>query len=448
MPKQRSSRKPTATQHELTSPLRRSKRILHQKPHDLNANNPKPSNNNGDNTQKASKELGKSDGRSSICAAPVLGLRRSPRFSKRVEGVSNIRRSLRLSLLGNTNAIQEKSDQDKLKKSSDNKSKKLRHSASNKSIDRVLNISTDNKALLLNKEKGEMHVGSCDEILHKNERRTQSCANVEVVIALEAAKGKIVLGRSKETRVIGKRKRVEEGNYGSVKGWAKEQEVALQRAYFGVKPTPHFWKKVSKLVPGKTAQDCFEKIHSDHITPPQPLPRSRAKRMNSSPLGCFSLSAGKLLGSSELKVKRLSCHKQKSHIALKTARHLLQKHNRADQNYEADLFSILEPNVNLSRQDTQMKNAVSTPKHSQEKQGFLQKCHERSSSGQKKPLSRFRSSCETDLVSPPILKQVKNQALHEKYIDQLHCREAKRKAACAQVGKENSGQVNIQKVDG
>lgn len=198
-------------------------------------------------------------------------------------------------------------------------------------------------------------------------------------------------------------------------------------------------------VPGKTAQDCFEKIHSDHVTPPQPLPRSRAKRLNSSPFGCFSLSVGKLVGSSELKVKRF-CHKQKSHIAKRTARNLLQKHNQMDQNYEADLFSILEPNVNLSRQDTQTYDAVSTPQHSPEKQGFLKKCHERSF-GKKIPLSRFRSSCGTDLVSPPVLKQVKNKALHEKYIDQLHYREAKRKAACPQAGKESSAQVNILKVD-
>lgn len=198
-------------------------------------------------------------------------------------------------------------------------------------------------------------------------------------------------------------------------------------------------------MPGKTAQDCFEKIHSDHITPPQPLPQSRTKRMSSSPLGCFSLSAGKLLSPSDLMVKRSTCYKQRSRIAQRTVRQLLQKHNRKDQNYEADLFSILEPNVNPSGHGSQ-QNDVSTPQHLQEKQGFLQKCHERCS-GQKKPLSRFRSSCWTDLVSPPVLKQVKNRALHEKYIDQLHCREAKRKAACARAGKENRGQANVQKID-
>lgn len=32
------------------------------------------------------------------------------------------------------------------------------------------------------------------------------------------------------------------------KWWTKEQDLALQRAYFTAKPSPHFWKNVSKLV--------------------------------------------------------------------------------------------------------------------------------------------------------------------------------------------------------
>lgn len=204
-------------------------------------------------------------------------------------------------------------------------------------------------------------------------------------------------------------------------------------------------------VPGKSAQDCFDKIHSDHITPPQSLPRSRVKRTNSSPLECFSLSASKLLNPCGLNVKRLSCNKQKSHLGQRTVRELLQKQNRMDQDYEADLFSVLEPNMNPSTLDSQLNVVFSTPEHLQEKQGSLQKCHERSS-GNKRPLSRFSSSCGMDLVSPPVLKQVKNRALHEKYIDQLHFREAKRKAASARtgksiMGKENRGKINVQKMD-
>ena len=51
----------------------------------------------------------------------------------------------------------------------------------------------------------------------------------------------------KEIGVKRKRNEVAEG-CGFVKGWSKDQELALQRAYFAAKPTPNFWKKVSKLV--------------------------------------------------------------------------------------------------------------------------------------------------------------------------------------------------------
>ena len=35
---------------------------------------------------------------------------------------------------------------------------------------------------------------------------------------------------------------------GAVREWTEEQELALRRAYLVAKPTPNFWKKVSRLV--------------------------------------------------------------------------------------------------------------------------------------------------------------------------------------------------------
>ncbi|GKU98715.1 hypothetical protein SLEP1_g11681 [Rubroshorea leprosula] len=165
---------------------------------------------------------------------------------------------------------------------------------------------------------------------------------------------------------------------GVVQGWTKEQEVALQRAYFAAKPSPHFWKKVSKLVPGKSAQDCFDKIHSDLIIPPQPQPRSKAIRVNSSLIQQFSLFASKLLESTEPKNKR---------------------HHLVNQENEADLFPILEPNINPSTH-VLPESILSTPKNLEEKEGFLHKCQEMSFAGSKKTLPRFCSSCTTALVSP------------------------------------------------
>ncbi|KAF5958364.1 hypothetical protein HYC85_005589 [Camellia sinensis] len=216
-----------------------------------------------------------------------------------------------------------------------------------------------------------------------------------------------------------KRNRVEEG-HGIVQGWTKDQELALQRDYFSAIPTPYFWKKVANLVPGKSAKDCFNKVHSDHLTPPQPRTRSRMSNTNSS---FMSLSASTLLKSSESKTKRPSGHKLKSHLVQKTVRQLLQKHYNVDQDFDADLFSVLESTFDPSTQDFPQGVKFSTRTCEQEKPGYIKKCLERSHSACKKHLSQLSNSYGATLASPPVLKEVKNKALHEKYIDQLHCRE-------------------------
>lgn len=175
-------------------------------------------------------------------------------------------------------------------------------------------------------------------------------------------------------------------------------------------------------MPGKSEQDCFERINQDITTPPQAQPRSRAKTTKSSPLESVSLSASMLLKPTTNKARRSSCLKFKSHLTQKSLRELVKRHRQVGEADEGDLFSVLEPDVNFS-----------TPKQLNEKQGWLQSCTGTSSSSHKKSLSRFNNSCETDLVSPPVLKQVKNRVNHEKYINQLRCREARRRAASARV---------------
>lgn len=204
-------------------------------------------------------------------------------------------------------------------------------------------------------------------------------------------------------------------------------------------------------MPGKSAQDCFDKVNSDHLTPPQRVRASRAKRRSLSPIPHFELSASKLLKPTKLQAKKPSCSKQKSHVTQKNVRQLLRMHYHQNQDHEADLFSVLEPNLDLSTQAFQPSVVLSTPKHLKKKQGLLQNCNERSSS-QKKPLSRFSGSCGTALASPPVLKQVKNRVLHDKYIDQLLNRDAKRKAASEHTKKatlqtENRKEVQFQKLD-
>ncbi|XP_060217502.1 uncharacterized protein LOC132644872 [Lycium barbarum] len=209
-------------------------------------------------------------------------------------------------------------------------------------------------------------------------------------------------------------------------GWTNEQELALQSAYFAAKATPNFWKKVAKLVPGKSAKDCFDKIHSDFMTPPQPQPRSRVKKMNTSSL---SPCATKLLQSTEKNTNKRRYSKPKNHLSRKAVRQLLQKQNDTDRGKEADFFNALESSTVCQN------SSFFTPERNKEGLHYLRKCLERSSSAHKKHLSRLSCSSGATLFSPPVLKPIKNKALHERYVDQLHCREAKRKAATSRTAK-------------
>lgn len=112
------------------------------------------------------------------------------------------------------------------------------------------------------------------------------------------------------------------------------------------------------------------------------------------------------------------------------------------QDYEADLFSVLEPSLDSST-ESQPSVILSTPKNLKGNRELLQKCSQRSSDHNKKPLSRFSSSSGEPLVSPPVLKQVRNRVWHEKYIDQLHNREAKRKAASTCTQKSTVQEVDM-----
>ncbi|KAL1195823.1 hypothetical protein V5N11_027690 [Cardamine amara subsp. amara] len=212
------------------------------------------------------------------------------------------------------------------------------------------------------------------------------------------------------------------------KEWTEELELSLQGAYLTVKPSPNFWKKVAKMVPGKSAQECFDRVNSALITPRQLQPR-KARKTNLSTIPQFSLSASKLLKPNSPKIK---IRQRRNHLSKKTVRHLLEKQNHMDQGLGFDLFSVLEPNTSSNLISTPTENGKSLPK-------ILES---------PVPLSRFASEDQTTLISPPVLKQVKNKALHEKYIDHLHIREAKRQAESTRLaGKENIRPIDIQKKD-
>ncbi|KAI3808485.1 hypothetical protein L1987_24436 [Smallanthus sonchifolius] len=270
------------------------------------------------------------------------------------------------------------------------------------------------------------------ELSKKDGDKIKNCVAVTTAVLVQEGPINVRDVNQKQKNIGVKRTRNEfENVMGINQGWTKDQELTLERAYLEAKPTPHFWKKVSRLVPGKTAQECFDKIHGSHLTPPQPRLRSRARVSNTQNP---SLSASKLLNTSSPATKRPRYRKQKSHIAQRTVRHMLQNQYKVGQDSESDLFSLLEPTFNPS---LNLNLLLTTPDRNQETHDG----HKRSPTVHKKSVSRFSSSYGTTLVSPPVLKQVKNKALHEKYIDLLNCREANRKAASAKAGKLDKSKV-------
>lgn len=172
-------------------------------------------------------------------------------------------------------------------------------------------------------------------------------------------------------------------------------------------------------MPGRSAEECFNRIHADMSTPTPIAPRPRTCKAKYSPLANFSLSDPELPKLLEPVVGRPRTSKQKTLAAQKTVRHLLQKHSLIDHAHEADHFSIFESSPNALQLNISFEDSPGTP-HSCINSGSLPR-FSASSSGRKKPFSRLKT--KPDEPSPGVLKPVKNVILHEKYIDQLCRRE-------------------------
>ncbi|PWA97937.1 hypothetical protein CTI12_AA024690 [Artemisia annua] len=330
-------------------------------------------------------------------------------------------------------------------KSVKNKGKHNKRSCDDDS-DKFENDDNKNERILAVTEKKDLN----EELLGKCvDKRTNVVGVSTAVVVYDGLMG-VEDGNKVQKNVGIKRKRNEnEGIVGNgiSQSWTKDQELALERAYLEAKPTPHFWKKVSRLHLLRLnfaicmCYRCLEnlhrnvstKIHGSHMTPPQPPLRSRARVSNTQNP---SFSASKLLNSSSPMAKRPKSRKQKSHVVQRTVRHMLQNQFKVEQDSDQDLFSALEPTFTPSLNFNLM---LTTPDRNPDE--VLRRFQERSSTAHKKSVSRFSSSYGTTLVSPPVLKQVKNKVLHEKYIDQLNCREANRKAACAKAEKLRKGEV-------
>ncbi|CAH9089030.1 unnamed protein product [Cuscuta europaea] len=182
------------------------------------------------------------------------------------------------------------------------------------------------------------------------------------------------------------------------------------------------------MVPGKSAQECFDRIHSDHMTPPQPRQRSR---VNQAMPFLSPLCSSKLLDPMNPKPKK--------RISNKAVREMLNKQRKVERDtMEKDLFTLLEEESTTAKTPDVFPSGdsfyVLTPElKSDHRSNFSQ-------------LSNLEA---TTLFSPPVLKPIKNKALHDRYIDQLLFREAKRKAAFLRKSKRSlgKGEEEHQKVE-
>jgi protein DEK len=176
-------------------------------------------------------------------------------------------------------------------------------------------------------------------------------------------------------------------------------------------------------VPGKSAQECFNRVHADLSTPAPIAPRPRTSKTQFSPLGHFKLSDSKVPNLLEPLVGRPKTAKQKSLAAQKTVRHLLKKHSLIDQAQEADHFSIFETSPSALRLNIPLEDSPGTPDNCINSFPLVK--YSVSSSARKRPLSKLKTK-QAEL-SPAVLKPIKNVVLHERYINQLSRREVAKK---------------------
>ncbi|KAF0932992.1 hypothetical protein E2562_013639 [Oryza meyeriana var. granulata] len=216
--------------------------------------------------------------------------------------------------------------------------------------------------------------------------------------------------------------------------WTEEQDMALHKAYFTAQPSPNFWKKVSKMVPGKSAEECLNRVHADLSTPTPIAPRPRKSKMNFSPLGHFTLSDPKHPNVLEPSFRRWTA-KQKSLAAKKTVRHLMKKHCLTDQTQEADHFSIFETSPTVLPLDFSFEDSPGTP-----------------DSAGKKLLAKVETVKNVGInsaePSPAVLKPVKNVILHKRYVDRLSRREGTKRPRKKATGSKVLDSVNTQQAGG
>ncbi|AQK88996.1 Homeodomain-like superfamily protein [Zea mays] len=92
----------------------------------------------------------------------------------------------------------------------------------------------------------------CQEIAPCNEPRKSTHRRIEKDPSIEEFEVKLKVANERLTNIdenINKLSGTEREEMGNFCGsdWTKEQDMALRKAYFSARPSPHFWKRVSKM---------------------------------------------------------------------------------------------------------------------------------------------------------------------------------------------------------
>lgn len=179
--------------------------------------------------ERVSKKVGEFHNGSRNFVKSSSGSSKPRRLNNVTEGIQTPRRSSRLGTL--QNVVGKHTDM-----------------GTNGRSNRKSKVSLDNEKVSgVGKDRACVNSGG---IVPEKSKRASKRSSVGVeTVTVEGGEGKaqeLDCG-NKKVAVRRKRKRDKE-DVGVAKGWTKEQELALQRAYLLAKPTPAFWKQVSKLV--------------------------------------------------------------------------------------------------------------------------------------------------------------------------------------------------------
>lgn len=205
--------------------------------------------------------------KSGSCTNLSCGSTKSPRSSNGVDGIRSLRRSTRFSKKeSNGDDTKEKIKGDStesprscngvdgfrsLRWSTRFSEKENNVDDTQKRINSAKGIPNDSKdnVEVSDSDKAGVGVDSCERFVPKCEKATRRRSIGAKAVSTRGKERKAIEldDGCREIGVSRKRKRGEQGN-GTVHGWTKQQELALQNAYLAAKPTPHFWKKVSKMV--------------------------------------------------------------------------------------------------------------------------------------------------------------------------------------------------------